>query len=462
MMLLVTGFGGPQPHHFLPSLCSLPGLEGRLDRLQILHCGYSNSSLLEREARRHGIRFRKLGPDQLPAMSAGPKLWADAIHAGLKDIRPTSIFTMAETLVLPTAIVAEDLGIEESPSFEGARNARSKIRMRECWQGKDWSLKFAEVTSQDSLEKAANSIGFPLILKMAAGVGGLAAEVLWSRDTVEGAYDRAKAKVMRGMARLPDICQGFAEDDRFIVEEFVATDNLETASQWPSELPQRAPYFSVEGIVFKRQFFPVAITDRYPRRAGCVESGAVTPSRLNPDLQSQAIHITNDAVGLLGLRTCAIHAELIIDSSGNLRMLEIAARTGGVSTFAPGPLVSYGIDAMRLLGMAHMGQRPTSAMTPATMLPEATEAVATLVLSPFEICRDRPRPPVFGGLMVPSPPTGVTCWMKEGSLARGDAFPTPETLMGGIWEMVLLAYAQGPQNLVEQFAVQLREDTDWQ
>src|SRR6185312_10011755 len=88
-----------------------------------------------------------------------------------------------------------------------------------------------------------------------------------------------------------------------------------------------------------------------------VEAGHTQPSML-PDLITERIRsVTINAVSALGLRDCAIHAELKITSDGP-KVVEVGARLGGDRIATHLTPLSTGVNLLRATIMIALGEVP--------------------------------------------------------------------------------------------------------
>jgi biotin carboxylase len=201
--------------------------------------------------------------------------------------------------VMIAALAAEELGLPHNrPSAAAA--TRNKALMRTLLAAAEVDQPSFAVTEGDGLAEAAK-IGFPLVVKPLSLSGSRGVIRVNSSADLEGAI-----RMVRDIAGDPEI----------LIEEFVF-----------------GPEVAVEGIVWNGELEVLAIFDKPDPLEGPFfeETIYVTPSTLDPPIQTEVARVTQAAIAGLGLTEGPIHAELRIAPGGRPRLLEVAARSiGGI------------------------------------------------------------------------------------------------------------------------------------
>ena len=189
-----------------------------------------------------------------------------------------------------------------------------------------------------AVRPAAATPRFPVVLKP-LGLSG-SRGVIRANDAAE--FEAAAARIAALLARPQVRAARTGLDDQILVEQYI--DGRE---------------FAVEGVVTDGALRVFAIFDKPDPMTGPFfeETIYVTPSRAARDVQARIVACTREAAHALGLRHGPIHAECRVTASGEVYVLEVAARPIGglcsrVLTFTgafgqPGP-PPYGRDGWSL------------------------------------------------------------------------------------------------------------------
>lgn len=156
-----------------------------------------------------------------------------------------------------------------------------------------------EADFKDKIKKALLHVGLPAILKPTQLSGSRGVFKISTMEQLEQA-----------IAHTYGVC---GIDAEVIVEEFI--DGREV---------------SVETVSFAGHHYVLAITDKRTSDGPyCVEVGHSQPSRFSPELQQKISECSRAALCALGLMNTAGHVEMMVTPSGELYLIEIAARLGG-------------------------------------------------------------------------------------------------------------------------------------
>ncbi|MFD5059442.1 ATP-grasp domain-containing protein [Streptomyces sp. NPDC058394] len=217
------------------------------------------------------------------------------------------VVTWSDAGVEPAARAADQLGLPGiGPKV--ARLARNKYLMRSALSGAPHLIpRFARVRTWDDAEQAAGDIGFPAVLKPAAGSGSKGIFQLREETQLRPAFDELTR--MTGA----DGDSIFRHDRGDLVYEELL----------------RGSEHSVEGFVHRGEVTIAGITDKTTTEPFRLELAHLHPSTL-PSAACTAVHtLTRAVVHALGFDHCAFHLECMYDPASGARLIEVAARAGG-------------------------------------------------------------------------------------------------------------------------------------
>ena len=224
------------------------------------------------------------------------------------------ICVAVDAAIRSVAAVAESLGLP-GLSSEGAFNATSKQRMRECWvESGVPSTGFRVCLEKKDAIDAFHELGEMVVIKPSDSAGSRG--VTWVND----------------LELVPELfkkAMEFSRDGIVLVEEYIHGTEI-----------------SVEAMMCDNVFHPIAFSDKKRTELPYLLDIAVLfPSEKSDSLQREAFYIVEKAARSLGVDMCPIHAELIISPDG-LRMVELAARGPGFKVFTDMIPWSSGIDVV--------------------------------------------------------------------------------------------------------------------
>jgi len=224
------------------------------------------------------------------------------------------ICVSVDAAIRSVAAITESLGLP-GLSTEGAFNATSKLRMRECWAESGVpSTGFRMCLEKKDAIDAFHELGEMVVIKPSDSAGSRGVTWVNDLDFVPELFKKAME---------------FSRDGIVLVEEYI-----------------HGAEISVEAIMCANEFHPIAISDKKRTELPYLLDLAVLfPSEKSDSLQSEAFYIVEKAARSLGVDMCPIHAELIISSDG-LRMVELAARGPGFKVFTDMIPWSSGIDVV--------------------------------------------------------------------------------------------------------------------
>jgi len=298
----------------------------------------------------------------------------EAIIAQARALGADALFTLSEFAVLAVANAADRLGL--SGAGPGIRVARDKRLMRQAWQAAGVPIpRFRRVDSAADLRGALAALTPPLLLKPAWGAGSVAQLVLTSQDQVADAWAEIEQALERGgQVGMNELYVQNTDGDR-LVEEIMDG----TTEGWYSE-PGYGDYLSVEGIVAKGKYHPLAITAKLPTVPPYIEVASTSPCVLPEHLQRRIEEVSRQAVDALGLDTCGTHTELKLRADGELVVIEVGARFGGLLTTRQVEVV-FDLDPIGMLIREQLGE-PVD--YPPAMLVNGGRAAASVAVVPAD------------------------------------------------------------------------------
>ena len=177
--------------------------------------------------------------------------------------------------------------------------------------------KFFEISNEDDLEKAAEYIGFPSLLKPNYGGGGYGILLVENLDELRKAYYK------EGISYQNIILEGVATT--FNLEEYMIGEN------WNS-IDALADYCSVESIIQNGEIYHIGISDRTKLVSPFRESGYIIPTSLEQEKVSEIESVATEALKALGVNNIVTHTEIKFTSEGP-KIIEINGRPGGTVPF---------------------------------------------------------------------------------------------------------------------------------
>ena len=233
---------------------------------------------------------------------ADPDGAVEAIRA--LEPTPDAVIAIDDQGVSLAARASRKLGLATNPA-QAVAATRNKLLMRRLFEDRNVAQpRFAQVDVGEGADLATD-LGFPVVLKPA----GLSA----SRGVIR-ADDAASARRAERRIRTILADSGLDAGQPLLVEEYLSGAEV-----------------AVEGIVVDGSLEVLAIIDKPDSMDGPFfeETMLVTPSRLPPAAQEDAIALTTAGIGALGLVSGPVHAEIRADDDGSVRLLELAARSIG-------------------------------------------------------------------------------------------------------------------------------------
>ena len=211
-----------------------------------------------------------------------------------------AVATIASDVAVPTVnYVAHAMGFPGN-SLESAHLSTNKFAMRQALKNAGARVPdFALVRRVEDAESAARAIGFPVIVKPCDRSGSLGVTKVDVPDGLAGAVRTALSASFCGEA---------------VVERFIAD----------------AREISVEGISWRGEYFPLAVTFKETTGAPhYVEIGQHQGESLPPEVEKEVLRQVRLGLAALKIEYGASHPELMLAPDGGIYLTEIGARMGG-------------------------------------------------------------------------------------------------------------------------------------
>ena len=254
--------------------------------------------------------------------------------------------TDAEYTVACAASAAGLFGIDPSV----ARTCKNKVLMREALRnGGVEDTPFQAALTYEDCVSAAEILGFPLYIKPS---------------------DNSASRGITRVSNLADLEEAYMN----------ARGSLLTESQVLLETEMIGTEHSVDTVIYDGVLYPAGISDRIflEKDVFAVQTESVTPSTLPAKIQENMYQKMKEAAKAIGVNYGAFKGDLIVDALGNVRIIEVTARTsGGFDSQYRKPL-SFGIDILKATIEIAMG-RP---LDPLDLIPKFVMQSKTYSLMP--------------------------------------------------------------------------------
>ena len=315
----------------------------------------------------------------------------------------TAVVAVDDGGTVLAASAAQALGLPHNP-VDAVYAARDKAQMRARFQAAGLPTpRFIIIGLDEDPAKVAGTLRYPSVVKPLDLSGSQGVIRVDDADSFPAVFKRVAAIVAAchpNGGRSTVLVEDFIPGDEVAVEALLRNGELDVLAIFDKPDPLNGPFFE--------------------------ETIYVTPSRLDPAVQSRIIDTTGQAAAALGLRGGPIHAELRVNAAG-VWMLELAARSiGGLCSrtlrFGSGISLEELIlrHAAGLPLPAHERERPAAGVM---MLP----IPAAGRLRSVEGQAEAKQVPGIDGLVITIPPNEILTPLPEGDrylgfmFARGEA-----------------------------------------
>ncbi|MBS2961894.1 ATP-grasp domain-containing protein [Actinocrinis puniceicyclus] len=236
-------------------------------------------------------------PQDTPDATAAAAARACAAHPGR-----VGLLTWDEVLLEATAEAASRLGLPHM-SLLAARNCRDKLSTRRLLAAAGVAgVKFAHVHGQQEALRAAESIGYPVVVKPRSLAGSAGVVVMHGPDELRALYHYAAEAVFPGIEPL----------DGLVLEEFLD-----------------GPEVSVDSVVRDREVQPVNVArKRLGFEPFFEEIGHLVSRWRHEPWADELTHLVVEAHRALGVTMGVTHAEVRLTAAGP-RLVELNGRLGG-------------------------------------------------------------------------------------------------------------------------------------
>ena len=235
-----------------------------------------------------------------------------------KEKKIHGVYTQGADVEYTVAYAAKKTGLP-GISPEAALNCNDKIRMRQTLARagiKDTT--FAQAKTLDEFKEALKNVGFPCYIKPADNSASRGITRLMNDKGAKNAFVSAM-----------DAC--------FLRKEVLVEHEI------------RGEEYSIDTVLYQGNLYPAGISDRIflQKETHAIQSGSRTPSLLPEKIQLRMYEVMEKAARALGVTNGAFKGDLALDEKGNVRIIEVTARTsGGFDSQLRKPF-SFGIDIIK-------------------------------------------------------------------------------------------------------------------
>lgn len=203
-----------------------------------------------------------------------------------------------------TALVAHDLHLV-GHCIDTVEALRNKYFMRELLAQADVRMpKYALIHSEQDLNTAADTTGFPAVLKPTSMAGGLNVRKVNNLAELKDSYASIKYS---GVAEMGHSC-----DNGLVLESYLS-----------------GKMYSVEGFISQHQPHIVSITEKFQcAEPYFIEMGHIVQANLTEEAKGQIYHYVYKVIKALKMVVGVFHLELKVDQDGPA-IIEIAGRLPG-------------------------------------------------------------------------------------------------------------------------------------
>ena len=243
-----------------------------------------------------------------------------------KEIKIDGICSIASDLAVITVnYVANRLGLVCNPE-DAVEVSTNKYKMRERFRKNgDPSPKSIIVSSIDKID--VKKLEYPVIVKPIDRSGSRGITKVDDSKDILMAVEKAKELGFRKVA---------------LIEEYVVGHE-----------------YSVEYISWNGKHEFIALTKKYTTGApDFIETGHLEPAKVGGKILDEIKKVVEHALDSLGILYGASHSEVKIDSSGNIKIIEIGGRMGGDLIGSSLVELSTGIDYVSAVIDVALGKKP--------------------------------------------------------------------------------------------------------
>ena len=240
----------------------------------------------------------------------------------------SGVYTQGTDAEFTVAFAASEAGLF-GIGPEVAKKCKNKVLMREALRdGGVENVRFESALNYEECLLAAEKVGYPLYMKPSDNSASRGITRVMGPDNLKMAYDSAKESLL-------------TESQILLEAEIIGSEH------------------SVDCVIYNGVLYPAGISDRVflEKEIFAVQTESVTPSTLPAAVQRKMFEKMSEAATAIGVENGAFKGDLIFDMSGNVRIIEVTARTsGGYDSQYRKPL-SFGIDIIKATIDIAMGKR---------------------------------------------------------------------------------------------------------
>lgn len=285
-----------------------------------------------------GLGLKVIAVDGNPK-APGLKIANTGINADIKDVEAMiavgrkhkidGVMTHAVEIPQVVARVAKSLGLPGLKP-EVAERATNKLQRIKCLTEKGIPCpKFETAETTEEVEKKADRVRYPCVFKPVDSAGARGVIKVSNRDEVSSAFNHALS---------------YTQESLLLIEEYLEGKEL-----------------SIESVIYN-EIYTVAFADRnYDRKRFApffIENGGEMPTSLPQGEIRKATQTVNAAIRALGIDWGVAKGDIIITDSGEVKVIEMAARTSGGRFCSLKVPLSTGINMLRPLILMAVGLTP--------------------------------------------------------------------------------------------------------
>lgn len=229
-----------------------------------------------------------------------------------------AVYTQGHDVAYTVAYAAKAVGLS-GVEPEAAFNCKSKIRMRQILSSaRVENVRFATAKNLQEAQDAVKKVGFPCYVKPCDSWACKGVTKITGEDQLEQAFNLALS-----------FC--------YFTKEVLIEEEL------------KGEEYSVDTVLYKGKLYPAGVSDRIflPKEKYAVHIGSRTPSLLPESIQSAMYKKMDKAAKVLGITDGAFKGDLLVDEKGEVRILEVTARTSGGFDSQLRKPYSFGIDILK-------------------------------------------------------------------------------------------------------------------
>lgn len=270
----------------------------------------------------------------------GLKIANIGINADIKDVEAMreigekykidGIMTHAVEIPQVVAKVAKALNLPGLDP-EVAERATNKLERIKCLTEKGIPCpKFETAKKVEEAKRKTEKIGFPCVFKPIDKAGARGVIKVNNKDEVKSAFSHTLS---------------YTQKNIILIEEYLEGKELST-----------------ESIIYNDKIYTIAFADRnYDKKRFepfFIEDGGEMPTSLSKNEIKEVIKTVNSAIQALGIDWGVAKGDVIIDDNGEVKIMEMAARTSGGRFCSLKVPFSTGINMLRPLILMAVGLTP--------------------------------------------------------------------------------------------------------